>query len=47
MNKIIRVQQPRNAPLNLTLATRPIKCTVNLCHCDTDVSINKRIDNVL
>jgi hypothetical protein len=36
-----------NEPENITWVTQPVKCTVNLCHCDTDVSINKRIDNVL
>ena len=36
-----------NDPENISWPTKPLKCSVNLCHCDTDVSINKRIPNVL
>jgi organic radical activating enzyme len=33
-----------NEPENITWPTQPVMCNVNLCHCDTDVSINKWID---
>jgi organic radical activating enzyme len=33
-----------NEPENISWPTQPITCNVNLCHCDTDVSINKWID---
>ena len=36
-----------NDPDNISWPTKSIKCSINLCHCDTDVSINKRIVDVL
>jgi organic radical activating enzyme len=33
-----------NDPTHINWPTTPIKCNVNLCHCDTDVMINKWID---
>ena len=36
-----------NNPENIKWPIHSVKCNVKLCHCDTDVSINKRITNVL
>ena len=33
-----------NDPDNITWPTEPVTCNVNICHCDTDVMINKWID---
>ena len=33
-----------NEPAHINWPTKPIECNVNLCHCDTDVMINKWID---
>ena len=33
-----------NSPDKIQWPTEPIKCNVNLCHCSTDVNINKWID---
>jgi len=33
-----------NDPDDIAWPTKPLKCSVNLCHCDTDVIINKWIN---